>query len=125
MTATVAVDFDGVIHAYSRGWQDGSIYDGPVSGAFEALRTLMQTYAVFVHTTREPASAGRWIAQQSGIMTAWHDDETTLPEFWNDRDCILVTRRKLPAVAYIDDRGIRFQNWGQALTDLSRATPGG
>jgi hypothetical protein len=123
MTATVAVDFDGVIHAYSRGWQDGSIYDGPVPGAFEALRKLMETYAVFVHTTREPAPVGRWIKDQSGIETAW--GAVMAREFWNDQTCILVTQLKLPAVAYIDDRGIRFENWGQALTDLSRVAPGG
>ncbi|SRR5258706_14658403 len=118
--STIAVDFDGVIHAYSRGWQDGSIYDGPLPGAFDALRTLMKTCAVMVHTTREPAPVARWIHDRSDINVSWHDDEATLPEFWDRQDCILVTRRKLPAVAYIDDRGIRFTSWSQALADLEQ-----
>lgn len=117
--STVAVDFDGVIHAYGKGWQDGSIYDGPVPGAFEALRLLLETYAVFIHTTRDPASVARWIRAQSGIETSWCADENDVGEFWNDQSCILVTRRKLPAVAYIDDRAIRFTSWGQALADLA------
>jgi hypothetical protein len=109
-----------VIHAYSKGWQDGTIYDEPLPGAFEALALLMKTYAVMVHTTREPASVGRWIKERCGIDTCWHVDPATLPEFWNDQTCILVTDRKLPAVAYIDDRAIRFENWSQALADLER-----
>lgn len=122
MARTIAVDFDGVLHLYSRGWQDGSIYDEPLEGAFDGLRKLMETCAVFVHTTREPASVGRWIKERSGIETCWHEDENTVPEFWNDRDCILVTRRKLPAVAYLDDRAVRFLNWEQALAALAQIT---
>ena len=118
--STVAVDFDGVIHAYSKGWQDGTIYDEPMPGALDGLRKLMEHYAVFIHTTREPATVARWIKDKSGIEMSWHQDESTLPEFWNERDTILVTRRKLPAVAYIDDRGIRFTSWDQALADLAR-----
>lgn len=40
--------------------------------------------------------------------------------FWSERGQLLVTNRKLPAVAYIDDRGIRFESWDQALADLAR-----
>lgn len=29
---------------------------------------------------------------------------------------VLVTDRKLPAIAYIDDRAVRFTNWPDALT---------
>lgn len=119
MTQTVAVDFDGVIHAYSKGWQDGTIYDEPMPGAFDGLRKLMETYAVFIHTTRDPASVGRWIKGHSGIETAWSEDENNVGEFWNDQTCILVTRRKLPAVAYIDDRAVRFTSWDQALAFMS------
>lgn len=114
---TVAVDFDGVIHAYSKGWQDGSIYDEPVPGAFDALRDLMADYAVFVHTTRDAWKVAHWITEQSGIscVTSWHD------QFWNEAGVLLVTAHKFPAVAYIDDRAIRFESWPQALTGLERA----
>jgi hypothetical protein len=117
---TVAVDFDGVIHAYSKGWHDGTIYDGFVPGAITGLTKLMQRHAVFVHTTRNARQVARWIDDRSG-----HGIECVIrvprSGFWNDRGCLLVTNRKLPAVAYIDDRGIRFDNWDQALADLATA----
>lgn len=50
---TIAVDFDGVLHGYGRGWQDGTIYDAPVAGAAEAMRRLMDMgYETVVYTTR-------------------------------------------------------------------------
>jgi len=54
MTRTIAVDFDGVIHAYSKDWHDGTVYDKPVDGSIEALEKLTKNYAVFIHTTRDP-----------------------------------------------------------------------
>ncbi|HZB28961.1 MAG TPA: hypothetical protein VE465_02225 [Streptosporangiaceae bacterium] len=117
---TVAVDFDGVIHAYTKGWADGTIYDEPIPGALDAIRALMDAgVAIFVHTTRDPVQVARWIKQRSGIETAWHEDPATVPKFWNDTTAVLVTNQKLPAVAYIDDRGIRFNSWPQALRDLA------
>ena len=116
--ATVAVDFDGVIHAYDKGWQDGSIYGEPVPGAFDGLTLLMQRYAVFIHTSRDPGQVGRWMKKHSDIPVAWFEDDRNPPQFWNHQDSILITSRKLPAVAYIDDRAIRFESWDQALADL-------
>jgi hypothetical protein len=115
---TIAVDFDGVIHTYDKGWQDGTIYGDFMPGAVEGLTRLMQRYAVFIHTTRKPRQVARWIEDRSG-----HGIECTthVPRsgFWNERGYLLVTRRKLPAVAYIDDRAVRFKNWDQALTNLA------
>lgn len=31
---------------------------------------------------------------------------------------LLVTNRKLPAVAYVDDRAVRFESWNQTLATL-------
>ena len=119
---TIAVDFDGVVHAYSKGWQDGTIYDPPLPGSLEALTTLMETYAVFIHTTRDAGSVAGWLAER-GFDTVLDIDGPTHPkrEFWNEQGALLVTDRKLPAVAYIDDRGIRFRSWKQALAALANA----
>jgi hypothetical protein len=116
--ATVAVDFDGVIHTYDKGWQDGSIYGEFMPGAVIGLTWLMQHYAVFIHTSRKPRQVSRWIEDRSG-----HGIEcvTRVPRsgFWNRQGLLLVTNRKLPAVAYIDDRAIRFEFWDQALADVA------
>lgn len=120
---TIAVDFDGVIHKYSRGWGNGKIYDDPVKNALFALELLMKQDAVFIHTSRNPRQVAHWIARES-----WHDIDCTtwLPRtwygrrkpFWNKRDILLVTDRKLPARVYIDDRAYKFENWADALTQL-------
>lgn len=123
---TVAVDFDKVIHSYERGWQDGSIYGEPVEGAFEAIGALMgRGIAVFVHTTRKPRQVAQWIEQKSGYgiecttridpLRPWKRGP-----FWNEQGVLLVTNRKLPAMAYIDDRAIRFESWEQARNDLAK-----
>jgi hypothetical protein len=156
MTRTVAVDFDGVIHAYRRGWADGTIYDPPVPGTLEALAELQADYAVFVHTTRDPVAVAKWLVRQgegriqcvteherpreetTWRLTDWPPinfppgnrfsvvgDNVRMREqrtFWDDQTKLFVTNRKLPAVAYIDDRGIRFTSWSQALADLATVT---
>lgn len=138
---TIAVDFDGVIHQYSQGWQDGSIYDPPMPGAREGLVALMSEYAVYVHTTRDPEMTARWMARWLMLPTAYERegelgsvfvavtandrggvDEHMVyrdpVEFWNDQERLLVSNRKLPAYVYVDDRAYRFTSWAYALPAL-------
>ncbi|MFI6497144.1 hypothetical protein [Nonomuraea typhae] len=58
----IGVDFDGVIHAYSLGWYDGTAYDEPVLGAIEGLRALMDQHPVFIHTSRDVRQVTEWLA---------------------------------------------------------------
>jgi hypothetical protein len=112
---TIAVDFDGVIHAYSRGWADGTIYDPPLPGALTGIRALMEHAAVFIHTTRDPHQVVQWLQEQA--IPAIADSPVTAREFWNERSQVLVSSRKYPAVAYLDDRAVRFHSWDNAVDE--------
>ena len=132
ISRTVAVDFDGVIHAYTRGWQNGDIYDKPNEGALEALEYLLTRWCVVIHTSRSPRQVAGWLMERGFSVTIdspeletgsiSHDGSQGL--FWSTPGILLVTRRKYAAIAYIDDRAIRFHDWDQALNDLERVTDG-
>lgn len=147
----IAVDFDGVIHAYSNGWQDGTIYDPPLPGALDGLRRLLDQDAVFILTTREPEQVKTWLEPHGFDVTtddrcrtchgagggqetdlddyptrpAWecHCNGSGLITFWNLRGQLLVTNRKLAASVYIDDRALRFESWERTLTAVADITP--
>jgi hypothetical protein len=120
MTQAIAVDFDGVLHDYTEGWKDGSIYGEFMPGAVSALTKLMARYAVFVHTTRSPRQVAYWIEDRSGHAFECEPLPWWKPwrRFHNQQGLLLVTNRKLPAVAYIDDRAVKFVDWDQALAEV-------
>ena len=117
---TVAVDFDRVVHDYTEGWRDGTIYGDFVPGATMAFSKLMRRYAVYIHTTRNPRQVANWIEDRSGHAFECEPLPWWKPwrRFWNRQGILLVTNRKLPAVAYIDDRAVRFESWDQALAEV-------
>lgn len=116
---TIGIDFDGVIHQYE-GWCD--VENPPIPGAFEAIRELHERYNLFVFCARQygdgPGNLNAipaWFEKyELGIEAVCEKDHS---HFWNDRR-ILVTNTKLPAVAYIDDRAVRFESWEQTKVAL-------
>lgn len=110
---TIAIDFDGVVHKYSKGWLDGKPYDVPIEGSFEAIKKLQaRGYSVYIHTTRYPEDVIPWFKEHG-----FEDEVVAIPieEIYWDSRVLGVGQRKLPAIAYIDDRGVRFTNWFDML----------
>lgn len=110
---TIAIDFDGVIHAYSRGWGDGTCYDVPVAGSGAAIKKLLKEYRVFILSTRDTEQIAVWMGKYFPDIPCGKVPDSE--PFWNLDHVVGVTNRKLAAIAYIDDRGIRFTHWNDVL----------
>ena len=104
---TIAIDFDGVIHQYSQGWQDGTIYDPPMEGALDAVKKLASNNKLVIFSTRAKDPVLR------GNMMEWLKDHGFSPYFSN------VTHEKVIAHIYIDDRGLRFHDWSNTMDTLT------
>ncbi len=137
MGKTIAIDFDGVIHKYSKGWQDGKCYDVPVDGVFKAIRLFMDAgYSVFIFSTRDAKQIVRWMKENTYETDYEYNGMGGDPgdyrypkfgftvekipfwkKFWNKQNVIGVTKRKLPAACYIDDRAITFEGNWEAMYD--------
>lgn len=116
----VAFDFDGVIHKYSKGWQDGSIYDEVNVDVLDVINTLMMNnIPCIIMSTRDPQQIKDWWNEQGfDIKTKVLDFNTV---FYNDCDYLGITNRKIAAQLYIDDRAYRYtgQNTDEFLYDLT------
>ena len=112
---TICIDFDGVIHSYERGWQDGVIYGSVVPGFFEWAERAAQSFKLVIYSSRSKDEAGL------NAMLAWMVEQRRQ---WRDRGGMHWTTdpltfefasEKPPAFVTIDDRAIQFRgDWYQA-----------
>tara|TARA_R110002124_G_scaffold116400_9_gene272887 strand:+ start:27687 stop:28667 length:981 start_codon:yes stop_codon:yes gene_type:complete len=109
----IGIDFDGVIHKCSLGYYDGTIYDDPVEGAYEALEEISKKYTIIMYTCKARSDRGL-VNGKSGTELVWdwlkkHDMSKFVSK---------VTAEKPRAVCYIDDKGFRFESWSNTLLQL-------
>lgn len=102
----LCLDFDGVIHSYSSGWQGATVIPDPVTpGFFDWARTAAERFRLVIYSSRskEPGAIeamSAWLEEQLG------DGERVEFEFAHE---------KPPAYLTIDDRAIQFEGDWSAL----------
>lgn len=124
---TVCLDFDGVLNTYD-GWRGEDELFEPRPGAVEFVHALRERgYTVAIHSTRDPSKVAWWLiahgfAKHVGIRPLGirpHEPNIDGPELE-----LFVCARKPPAVAYVDDRAIRFRgDYGEVLRELEDFQP--
>lgn len=102
MKPTVCLDFDGVLNTYS-GWAGAEELFEPAPGVREFLSQAQKSFALVIHSTRDPALIEGWL------------DRHDLSSFIHR-----VTMTKPLAIAYVDDRAIRFSGDFEAVLEQFR-----
>lgn len=100
MSKPIAIDFDGVLHEFQNGWDGDVPKNPPIKDALWAVNTLRNAgHEVIIYTTRDPQHVKNWLGRYNFPL-------------------LEVTNTKPRALAYIDDRGIRFENNWQSIVKL-------
>ena len=105
----ICVDFDGVIHSYERGWQDGTIYGTVTPGFFEWVKTIRPRYRIVIYSSRSKTADGiaamrDWLLKQRDEWVSVDPARDILDVFG-----IEFAHQKPAAWLTIDDRAICFK----------------
>jgi len=100
---TIAIDFDGVIHKYSKGFMGlDNAYDDPMEGSKEALENLVKEgYILKILSSRPKEIILQWL-EKHGMSHLFEE----------------VSNQKFPASIYIDDRGYHFESWEKTIKEI-------
>ena len=121
----LCLDFDGVVHSYTSGWQGADVIpDPPVPGAMDFLYRCLGKFRVAIFSSRSNQPSGiqamrTWLARYAeadlgreklGWETPW----------WT---AIEWPTEKPPAFLTIDDRALTFTGEWPAINDLLAFKP--
>jgi hypothetical protein len=126
MKKILCLDFDGVIHSYSSGWNGPiNIPDPPVPGALEFIMRAVRDFEVHIFSSRSNQVGGIPAMQQYLIAEFSNMEEANT--FWNIAKFVTETlkwpREKPPAFVGIDDRVLTFNGNWPSIQDLKNFKP--
>lgn len=120
----LCLDFDGVCHRYTSGWQGAAVIpDEYVPGLFEFLELVKDEFEVQIFSSRSNQQGGR------EAMMAWF---LTQRKLWRSRGnaplketplSLDFPKEKPPALVTLDDRGLLFTGTWPTLDDLKNFKP--
>ncbi len=107
----LCIDFDGVIHSYERGWQDGVIYGNVTSGFWEWAIEAAKLFRLVIYSSRSKSPEGVeamqvWLDQQA---VAWlRETRKGVTGATDLAGMFEFAHEKPPAFLTIDDRALTF-----------------
>lgn len=119
----LCLDFDGVLHSYTSGWQGADVVgDMPVPGAIAFMREAVKHFRVAIFSSRSLQPGGM---EAMGQWLGYH----VLNERLSDHEdvawasAIEWPKEKPPAMVTIDDRAITFTGEWPAIETLLAFKP--
>lgn len=106
----LCLDFDGVIHSYSSGWQGaGTAADPPVAGTADFLHEATKHFRVMLYSSRSKSLAGRR-AMKRYMREHFNHPLTFSPDHTGDFlfEEVSYPWFKPSAFITIDDRALNF-----------------
>jgi len=103
----IGIDFDGVIHKCSKGYHDGTVYDDPIDGSLESLKTIKEMgFNIIIYSCKSRSDRPS-VNGKNGTEMIWDWlEKHNVKHLVSD-----VVSEKPRAICFIDDKGYRFQNW--------------
>ena len=111
----LAIDFDGVVHTFDKGWHDGTCYGEPIEGALDAIKSLSSDWNIIIFSAKvrpdRPLVNGK---------TGYELVDEWLQKHGVRKYVAEITHEKPRAKFYIDDKAIEFKNnWNEILNIIS------
>lgn len=118
----LCLDFDGVCHSYTSGWQGADVIPDPhVPGLFEFLELASEIFDIQVFSSRSGQAGGK------EAMALWFTEQR---ELWRERGGqgsgvlqISFPDEKPAALVTIDDRAITFTGEWPSVEWLANFKP--
>ena len=126
-TPILCLDFDGVCHSYTSGWQGADVIpDPPVSGLFMFLNKAREHFDIQIFSSRSHQPGGRtamqsWFLRHTPVrhepddFTGWYKEWVMRAQtFPMDKPSAMIT---------LDDRGLLFTGVWPSIEELKAFQP--